>query len=49
MTQPDKAASGLQVRRSGPHYLHGFALECALSVDTTAAGGNASLLSLESL
>jgi RHH-type proline utilization regulon transcriptional repressor/proline dehydrogenase/delta 1-pyrroline-5-carboxylate dehydrogenase len=30
----------------GPHYLHRFATEHALSIDTTAAGGNASLLSI---
>ena len=41
--------SGTGPKAGGPHYLHGFALERALSVDTTAAGGNASLLSLESL
>lgn len=31
---------------SGPHYLHRFAHERTLSVDTTASGGNALLLSL---
>jgi len=31
---------------SGPHYLHRFTTERSLSIDTTAAGGNASLLSL---
>ena len=30
-----------------PHYLHRFVLERALSIDTTASGGNASLFSLD--
>lgn len=29
-----------------PHYLHRFVHECALALDTTAAGGNAALLSV---
>jgi RHH-type proline utilization regulon transcriptional repressor/proline dehydrogenase/delta 1-pyrroline-5-carboxylate dehydrogenase len=39
--------SGTGPKTGGPHYLHGFATERTLSVDTTAAGGNASLLSLK--
>ncbi|HKX07122.1 MAG TPA: bifunctional proline dehydrogenase/L-glutamate gamma-semialdehyde dehydrogenase PutA [Stellaceae bacterium] len=39
--------SGTGPKAGGPHYLYRFALERTLSVDTTAAGGNASLLSLE--
>jgi len=39
--------SGTGPKAGGPHYLHRFALERTLSVDTTAAGGNASLLSLQ--
>ncbi len=31
----------------GPHYLHRFLTERTLTIDTTAAGGNATLLSLE--
>jgi delta 1-pyrroline-5-carboxylate dehydrogenase len=31
----------------GPRYLHRFATERTVSIDTTAAGGNASLLALE--
>ncbi|HUB95376.1 MAG TPA: bifunctional proline dehydrogenase/L-glutamate gamma-semialdehyde dehydrogenase PutA [Stellaceae bacterium] len=38
--------SGTGPKTGGPNYLHGFATERTLSVDTTAAGGNASLLSL---
>jgi RHH-type transcriptional regulator, proline utilization regulon repressor / proline dehydrogenase / delta 1-pyrroline-5-carboxylate dehydrogenase len=38
--------SGTGPKAGGPHYLHRFAVERALSIDTTAAGGNASLLSL---
>src|SRR5699024_5718530 len=39
--------SGTGPKAGGPHYLHRFAVERAISVDTTAAGGNASLMSLE--
>ena len=39
--------SGTGPKAGGPHYLFRFANERALSVDTTAAGGNASLLSLD--
>ena len=39
--------SGTGPKAGGPHYLHRFATERTLSVDTTAAGGNASLLSLQ--
>ena len=39
--------SGTGPKAGGPHYLPRFAVERTLSVDTTAAGGNASLLSLE--
>ncbi|WP_374440545.1 bifunctional proline dehydrogenase/L-glutamate gamma-semialdehyde dehydrogenase PutA [Stella sp.] len=38
--------SGTGPKAGGPHYLLRFATERTLSVDTTAAGGNASLLSL---
>jgi RHH-type transcriptional regulator, proline utilization regulon repressor / proline dehydrogenase / delta 1-pyrroline-5-carboxylate dehydrogenase len=38
--------SGTGPKAGGPHYLHRFATERTLSVDTTAGGGNASLLSL---
>jgi len=38
--------SGTGPKAGGPHYLHRFAIERTLTVDTTAAGGNASLLSL---
>ncbi|MDG5489806.1 bifunctional proline dehydrogenase/L-glutamate gamma-semialdehyde dehydrogenase PutA [Sphingomonas sp. BGYR3] len=39
--------SGTGPKAGGPHYLHRFCVERAISVDTTSAGGNASLLSLE--
>ncbi len=39
--------SGTGPKAGGPHYLHRFATERAISRDTTAAGGNASLISLE--
>ena len=39
--------SGTGPKAGGPHYLHRFATERTVSVDTTAAGGNATLLSLQ--
>jgi RHH-type transcriptional regulator, proline utilization regulon repressor / proline dehydrogenase / delta 1-pyrroline-5-carboxylate dehydrogenase len=38
--------SGTGPKTGGPFYLHRFATERTLSIDTTASGGNASLLSL---
>lgn len=42
-----RGLSGTGPKAGGPHYLHRFATEKVISIDTTAAGGNASLLSLE--
>jgi RHH-type transcriptional regulator, proline utilization regulon repressor / proline dehydrogenase / delta 1-pyrroline-5-carboxylate dehydrogenase len=39
--------SGTGPKAGGPHYLARFATERTLTIDTTAAGGNASLLSLQ--
>ncbi len=39
--------SGTGPKAGGPHYLHRFVAERAVSVDTTSAGGNATLLSLD--
>ena len=39
--------SGTGPKAGGPRYLYRFATEKSLSVDTTAAGGNASLMSME--
>ena len=39
--------SGTGPKAGGPHYLHGFATEKVITIDTTASGGNASLLSIE--
>ena len=39
--------SGTGPKAGGPHYLPRFCVERAVSVDTTSAGGNASLLSLD--
>ncbi len=39
--------SGTGPKAGGPHYLHRFATEKTVSVNTTAAGGNASLVMLE--
>jgi RHH-type proline utilization regulon transcriptional repressor/proline dehydrogenase/delta 1-pyrroline-5-carboxylate dehydrogenase len=39
--------SGTGPKAGGPHYLHRFATERTLSIDTTAAGGNATLMSLQ--
>ena len=38
--------SGTGPKAGGPRYLHRFATERTLSIDTTAAGGNASLMSM---
>jgi RHH-type proline utilization regulon transcriptional repressor/proline dehydrogenase/delta 1-pyrroline-5-carboxylate dehydrogenase len=38
--------SGTGPKAGGPHYLHRFAVERTLSINTTAAGGNATLMSL---
>ena len=38
--------SGTGPKAGGPSYLHRFATERTISIDTTAAGGNASLVSL---
>ncbi len=39
--------SGTSPKAGGRRYLHRFATERTVSVDTTAAGGNATLLSLQ--
>ena len=39
--------SGTGPKAGGPHYLHRFAVERTLSVNTTAAGGNTTLVTLE--
>ncbi|WP_291991734.1 bifunctional proline dehydrogenase/L-glutamate gamma-semialdehyde dehydrogenase PutA [Candidatus Accumulibacter sp. ACC003] len=39
--------SGTGPKAGGPHYLYRFASERTLSVDTTAAGGNASLMAMD--
>ncbi|MGD9538540.1 MAG: bifunctional proline dehydrogenase/L-glutamate gamma-semialdehyde dehydrogenase PutA [Alphaproteobacteria bacterium] len=39
--------SGTGPKAGGPHYLHRFATERTVSIDTTAAGGNAALLAQE--
>ena len=41
--------SGTGPKAGGPHYLHRFATERTVSIDTTSAGGNASLLSIDDL
>ncbi|MCC0017223.1 MAG: bifunctional proline dehydrogenase/L-glutamate gamma-semialdehyde dehydrogenase PutA [Rhodobiaceae bacterium] len=40
--------SGTGPKAGGPHYMHRFATERVVSVDTTASGGNAALMSLGS-
>ena len=42
-----EARSGTGPKAGGPRYLHRFATERTVSSDTTAAGGNATLLSLQ--
>jgi RHH-type proline utilization regulon transcriptional repressor/proline dehydrogenase/delta 1-pyrroline-5-carboxylate dehydrogenase len=39
--------SGTGPKAGGPHYLYRFVAERAVSIDTTSAGGNATLLSLD--
>jgi RHH-type proline utilization regulon transcriptional repressor/proline dehydrogenase/delta 1-pyrroline-5-carboxylate dehydrogenase len=39
--------SGTGPKAGGPHYLHRFATEKVITVNTTASGGNASLVTLE--
>jgi len=39
--------SGTGPKAGGPHYLLRFATERSLCINTTAAGGNASLLTLQ--
>ncbi|MBX6367984.1 MAG: bifunctional proline dehydrogenase/L-glutamate gamma-semialdehyde dehydrogenase PutA [Rhodospirillales bacterium] len=39
--------SGTGPKAGGPHYLYRFVTERTVSIDTTAAGGNATLLSLQ--
>lgn len=39
--------SGTGPKAGGPHYLHRFATEKAISVDITAAGGNTALVNLD--
>ena len=42
-----EALSGTGPKAGGPRYLYRFATERTVSTDTTAAGGNATLLSLQ--
>ena len=39
--------SGTGPKAGGPDYLHRFAIERSLSINTTASGGNAALMTLE--
>ncbi|MBU6235789.1 MAG: bifunctional proline dehydrogenase/L-glutamate gamma-semialdehyde dehydrogenase PutA [Alphaproteobacteria bacterium] len=39
--------SGTGPKAGGPHYLYGFATEKVISVDTTAAGGNTTLVTMD--
>jgi RHH-type transcriptional regulator, proline utilization regulon repressor / proline dehydrogenase / delta 1-pyrroline-5-carboxylate dehydrogenase len=39
--------SGTGPKAGGPHYLHRFAVERVISIDTTASGGNAALMSMD--
>jgi RHH-type proline utilization regulon transcriptional repressor/proline dehydrogenase/delta 1-pyrroline-5-carboxylate dehydrogenase len=39
--------SGTGPKAGGPHYLHRFAVERSIAINTTAAGGNAALMTLE--
>ncbi|MFI4968523.1 MAG: aldehyde dehydrogenase family protein, partial [Gammaproteobacteria bacterium] len=39
--------SGTGPKAGGPHYMHRFATERTVTINTAAVGGNASLLSLK--
>jgi RHH-type proline utilization regulon transcriptional repressor/proline dehydrogenase/delta 1-pyrroline-5-carboxylate dehydrogenase len=39
--------SGTGPKAGGPHYLERFTVERVVTIDTTAAGGNASLLTID--
>jgi RHH-type proline utilization regulon transcriptional repressor/proline dehydrogenase/delta 1-pyrroline-5-carboxylate dehydrogenase len=39
--------SGTGPKAGGPHYLQRFVVEKTISINTTAAGGNATLMTLE--
>ena len=39
--------SGTGPKAGGPRYMHRFATEKTVSIDTTASGGNASLVSID--
>ena len=41
-----RGLSGTGPKAGGPHYLHRFATEKTISTDTTASGGNTSLVML---
>ena len=43
-----RGLSGTGPKAGGPHYLHRFATEQTVTVNTAAVGGNASLLTMES-
>ena len=42
-----RGLSGTGPKAGGPHYLHAFATEKTVTINTTASGGNAHLVSLE--
>jgi RHH-type transcriptional regulator, proline utilization regulon repressor / proline dehydrogenase / delta 1-pyrroline-5-carboxylate dehydrogenase len=49
-TQPfgGEGLSGTGPKAGGPHYLLRFATECTLTINTAAAGGNATLMAMKS-
>lgn len=47
MTFIGEGLSGTGPKAGGPRYLHRFATERCVSVNTAAAGGNATLMSLQ--
>lgn len=42
-----RGLSGTGPKAGGPHYLSALCTECTISTDTTAAGGNASLMAMD--
>jgi len=43
-----RGLSGTGPKAGGPYYLHRFATEQTVTINTAAVGGNASLLTMES-
>jgi len=47
LLHPGYSLLAYRKQAGGPHYLYRFATERVVSIDTTASGGNAALMSME--